>query len=102
MKEFDIDGIASLAHLEIQPDERERLVRDMERMIALADRMKSERREQKHEITHVSADLREDDILPPIDRDILLSQAPESENGYISVTRVLKEEIERKEIGETV
>ena len=91
MKDFDIEKISALSRLEIKESEKETLVPEMNSMIEFANKVKTSARYTTAPQSRKSAELRSDTVAPSIDRKVLLAQAPQSKNGYISVTRTVKE-----------
>lgn len=91
MNDFDIDKISALSRLEIRDTEKETLIREMNAMIVFADRIKASAEYNAVEKTYIGSELRADIAAPSLDRDILLEQAPQTKNGYISVARTVKE-----------
>lgn len=89
---IDIGRIARLAKLEVRPQEREPLTRQLQEMVAFADALGSldtegiEPAEQALPIKNV---FREDTVAPPMARGKLLAAAPETLNGYLLVPQVL-------------
>lgn len=90
MNKFDIDKISALSRLDIRAEERAQLIRDMEAVVVFSDKVRSSEQYTVNQKTYVSTELRGDEISPSIDREILLSRSPKSENGYISVARTVK------------
>ena len=88
----DVERIATLARLELTADETARFAQQLTAILAYADQV------QQVDTSHVapppaSADvrMRDDEPVPSLDRDIVLSQAPAAERaaGLFKVPRVL-------------
>lgn len=86
--------IANLARLELSEDELERLGRDLARISAYVDQL-SEVRASAEDIPPVlplvpdAEALRDDVIQPSLPRDAALSGAPETEDGFFRVPKVI-------------
>jgi aspartyl-tRNA(Asn)/glutamyl-tRNA(Gln) amidotransferase subunit C len=89
----DVDRIAALARLELTDEERARFATQLSAILAYADQV------QQVDTSGVaaagaSADgsrMRDDDLVPSLDRDLVLSQAPAADHaaGLFKVPRVL-------------
>jgi aspartyl-tRNA(Asn)/glutamyl-tRNA(Gln) amidotransferase subunit C len=89
----DVDRIAALARLELTDDERARFATQLSAILAYADEV------QQVDTSGVAAPsasaggsrMRDDVPLPPLDRDLVLSQAPAADRaaGLFKVPRVL-------------
>jgi aspartyl-tRNA(Asn)/glutamyl-tRNA(Gln) amidotransferase subunit C len=89
----DVERIATLARLELTPDEVSLFATQLTAILAYADQV------QQVDTSHVSvapasaavARLREDTPAPSLDRDVVLSQAPAADRkaGFFKVPRVL-------------
>ena len=88
--EKTVDSVARLARLSLGPDERTRLARELESILAWAESL------QRLDTTGVppmagsaSAELREDAPRDGLDREQALGQAPDHADGLFRVPRVL-------------
>jgi aspartyl-tRNA(Asn)/glutamyl-tRNA(Gln) amidotransferase subunit C len=89
----DVDRIAALARLELTDDERTRLAVQLSAILAYADQV------QRADTTAVTAlaatsgatRVREDELGPCLDRDLVLEQAPAADRaaGLFKVPRVI-------------
>jgi len=88
----DVDRIAALARLELTDEERARFATQLSAILAYADQV------QQAETSASAADaapgdsrMRADTLLPSLDRDIVLEQAPAADHGagLFKVPRVL-------------
>jgi aspartyl-tRNA(Asn)/glutamyl-tRNA(Gln) amidotransferase subunit C len=88
----DVDRIAALARLELTDDERARLATQLSAILAYADQV------QQADTTGVIAEAappvarsREDQLMPSLDRDVVLAQAPAADRaaGLFKVPRVI-------------
>ena len=89
----DVDRIAALARLELTDEERARFATQLSAILAYADQV------QQAETSALEADaaapgdsrMRADTLLPSLDRDAVLAQAPAADRtaGLFKVPRVL-------------
>lgn len=85
---------AKLARLELSEEELERLGRDLARISAYVDQL-SEVRESAADIAPVlplipnAEALREDIVQPSLSREAALSSAPDADDGYFKVPKVI-------------
>ena len=91
MKDFDIEKVSALSRLEIKESEKQILIEEMNSMVAFADKVKTSAQYISASKTHTETELRSDTVASSLDRETLLSQAPQSKNGYIAVARTVKE-----------
>lgn len=87
----EVRRIARLAHLEFQPEEQERFTRQLS---AILDHVRSLDRLDTREVEPTAhagtgAALRDDAVLPPLDPEAALANAPEAERGLFKVPRVI-------------
>ena len=88
---MDLDNIAMLARLNIPPEERGRLERDMQDIINMAGRL--EEIETDREMVNISGlvnVMRPDEPGSAWERDSLLENAPTKTEQYILVPRVIE------------
>lgn len=96
---IDIARIARLAKLEVRPEEREELTRQLQEMVAFAGALGSldtegvEPAEQAIPLKNV---FREDTVVPPAAREKLLAAAPQVLKGYLLVPQVIHGAAEEK------
>jgi aspartyl-tRNA(Asn)/glutamyl-tRNA(Gln) amidotransferase subunit C len=88
----DVERIATLARLELTPEETSRFAEQLTAILAYADQV------QQVDTSSVaalppSADsrMRDDELVPSLDRDVILSQAPAADRaaGLFKVPRVI-------------
>lgn len=87
----EVRRIARLAHLAFDPDEQERFTRQLS---AILDHVRSLERLDTKDVEPTShagagAALRDDQVVPPLDEETALENAPEAERGLFKVPRVL-------------
>ncbi len=92
--ETDLQMVAGLSRLNIRDDEKSTALKDLNAIISHV--------EQLQEIDTTSIEpttyarpmqnvFREDEVKPSLDRESALSNAPEQDDGYFKVPRVLEE-----------
>lgn len=91
MKDFDIEKVSALSKLEIRDSEKDTLIQEMSSMVAFINKVKMSTPYSPASKSYAKAELRADTVSRSLDRETLLSQAPQSKNGYISVARTVKE-----------
>jgi aspartyl-tRNA(Asn)/glutamyl-tRNA(Gln) amidotransferase subunit C len=93
--EIDIAHVARLARLDLSEEELESYKEQLGAILDHAARVQSLEGEPHVESAHplgfVNA-FREDEVRPSLDRDEILAQAPESEDGYFVVPPALDAE----------
>lgn len=94
--------LVELAALKLTPEEAQYLRQELNNQlvsieilegIPIADDVKAASHGVPYPPEH-SPDMREDEIIPDPDREAILNQAPELENGYIVVPDISQEELE--------
>jgi len=85
----EILKIARLAKLSVEPEELDGLTKDMNSIIEFADAVNSVAAEDSgfDNINNLSNVFREDEVVPSFDRDEILKNAPNQEDGYFLVRR---------------
>lgn len=92
MKDLDLQALERLAALHLDPDERERLQRDLQRILEHVDRMASvdvDGVEPLEGGPGASGALREDTPSPSLPVDEALGNAPGTRAGHFTVPSVL-------------
>jgi aspartyl-tRNA(Asn)/glutamyl-tRNA(Gln) amidotransferase subunit C len=91
---FDITRIAQLARLALSEEELDLYGEQLEQILEHAARVQALPTEgvepTSHPLTMVNA-FRPDEVTACLDREEVLSQAPEAEDGYFRVPRILDE-----------
>ncbi len=92
--EFDIARVAQLARIALTEDELERYGAQLEQILEHAARVQALPTEgvepTSHPLTMVNA-FRPDQVVACLDRDDVLAEAPDAEDGYFRVPRILDE-----------
>ena len=91
--QIDIDQVARLARLELTPDEKERLRRQLALILEHAAKVGEVAAEDDPPTAYAvprANVYREDEPEPSITQDAALSNAPESEDGRFKVVRVVE------------
>lgn len=88
-----VEHVANLARLNLTEEEKEQMTKDMEAIIGFADQINSldiaDIKPTDHVIP-INNVFRDDVIAPSMDREKLLSNAPEQENGCFNVPKVVE------------
>lgn len=88
-----VEHVAHLARLNLTEDEKEQMTKDMEAIIAFADQINALDIKDVAPTAHVipiNNVFREDEVVPSMDRELLLSNAPSQANGCFSVPKVVE------------
>jgi aspartyl-tRNA(Asn)/glutamyl-tRNA(Gln) amidotransferase subunit C len=88
----DVDYLASLAKLELDPDEKIRFEKDLQKIIQYIDQLRELDTAKVSLTSHVVSPgsiLREDDIRPSLSQDSALANAQKKKDGFFRVPRVL-------------
>lgn len=89
IKSEDLDRIATLAKLEIKDSEKTEYIEEIENLlghiekIMIADEENNEVSQQFKDFS----ELREDEVKPSTDRDKLLSNADDTQDGFVKLKR---------------
>ena len=90
----DIQTVASLSRLKIRPDESERVLAQLNEILAYVDNLNKIDTASVEPTTYalpMQNVFRADSVKPSLDRELALSNAPLKEDGYFKVPRVLEE-----------
>jgi aspartyl-tRNA(Asn)/glutamyl-tRNA(Gln) amidotransferase subunit C len=93
--DIDIAHVARLARLDLSAEELERYKEQLGVILDHAARVQSLEGEPQHESAHplgLVNTFREDERRPSLDREEVLSQAPEAEDGYFVVPPAMETE----------
>lgn len=93
MPAIDLDRIAELARIELTADSAAAFRADLERVLALVDRLQAVDTTGVAPMSHpldLPQRLREDAVTEPDQRDALLALAPAAENGLYLVPKVIE------------
>jgi aspartyl-tRNA(Asn)/glutamyl-tRNA(Gln) amidotransferase subunit C len=88
----EVERIAKLARIGLSPDEISRMSEELGQIIQFVEQLQSVDVEETlptDQVTGLVDVWRADEVRPSMNRDILLSNAPACESGYIKVKRVL-------------
>ena len=92
--DFDIARIAQLARISLSDDELAGYSAQLEQILEHAARVQALPTEgvepTSHPLTMVNA-FRPDEVIDCLERDDVLSEAPDAEDGYFRVPRILEE-----------
>jgi len=93
LKNEDVRGIAQLARLQISDSAVEQLTTDLSRILALAEQMKAVDTTNVTPMAHpldATQRLRDDEVTETNQRDKFQSIAPDVENGFYRVPKVIE------------
>ncbi len=88
-----VEHVAHLARLSLTEEEKENMTKDMEMILEFADQINQYEVEDVNATAHVipiNNVFREDIVAKSMDRELLLSNAPSTKNGCISVPKVVE------------
>ncbi len=87
-----LDKIARLARLEIPPEEREDLKKDFQKMLNFVDKLQEVDTQNVEPLVHMTDSanrLREDIPQGNLDREAILRNAPDADEPYFRVPKIL-------------
>lgn len=93
MPAIDLDRLAELARIELTAEHAAAFHADLERVLALVDRLQAVDTSGVEPMSHpldLPQRLREDAVTEPDQRDVLLALAPAAENGLYLVPKVIE------------
>ncbi len=93
--EADVEYVAQLAQLELAPDARARLVRELGEVLGYMDKLGELDTTNVEPMMHVlelNNVFREDEVRPSLDRELALKNAPKTDDVYFLVPRILEAE----------
>ena len=88
-----VEKVAHLARLKFDDPEKETIKKDLQRMIEFADKLNELNLENIEPLLHMSEEtnvLREDEIKGSISREEALKNAPEHDEKFFKVPKVIK------------
>lgn len=89
IKSEDLDRIAALAKLEIKDSEKAEYIEEIENLLGHIEKIMIAD-EENNEVSYQFKDfseLREDEVKPSADRDQLLSNADDTQDGFVKLKR---------------
>ena len=92
---FEIEKIAELARLSLKPEERAKLKKDLESILAYVEQLKAVPTEQVEPTSHVlnlENVFRPDEVHPSDIRDEVLKHAPHREGNFFKVPKIIDQE----------
>ncbi len=93
--DIDIARVAHLARIALSDEELELYGRQLGVILEHAERVQALPTEGIEPTSHplpMTNAFRDDEVTPSLDRDVVLSQAPDTEGPYFRVPRILEEE----------
>ena len=91
----DVDHVARLARLDLTEEERDRLTTQLAKILDHAARVTSLATDGVEPTTHairLTNVMRDDVQQPPLTQEAALANAPDQQDGYFKVPRILEEE----------
>ena len=88
-----IEHVADLARLNLTPQEKEKLTRDMENIVSYVDKLNeldTSNVKPKEHVIPISNVLRKDSVGKSYDRERILANAPSSEDGCFKVPNAVE------------
>ncbi|MBI2167238.1 MAG: Asp-tRNA(Asn)/Glu-tRNA(Gln) amidotransferase subunit GatC [Candidatus Omnitrophica bacterium] len=92
---FEIEQIAELARLSLKPEEKAKLKKDLESILAYVDELKkvdTEKVEPTSHVLNLENIFRKDEVRPSSVRDETLKHAPSREGNFFKVPKVIDQE----------
>lgn len=92
---FEIEQIAELARLSLKPEEKAKLQKDLESILAYVEQLKAVPTDHVEPTSHVlnlENIFREDKIHPCDIRDEILRHAPQREGNFFKVPKIIDQE----------
>ena len=91
--EKDLEMCANLSRLNIREDEKSTSLKDLDAILTYVDKLQEIDTSKVEPTTYarpMQNVFREDVVKPSLDRELALSNAPEQDDGYFRVPRVLE------------
>ena len=92
---FEIEKIAELARLSLRPEEKAKLKKDLESILAYVEQLKSVPTDQVEPTSHVlnlENVFRPDEVRPSDIRSEVLKHAPHREGNFFKVPKIIDQE----------
>jgi aspartyl-tRNA(Asn)/glutamyl-tRNA(Gln) amidotransferase subunit C len=93
----DVERVAELAHLELAPEETPRMLHDLNAIldyVAELNELDTSGVEPLSQVTELlnagAGKLRSDVVLPSLDRAVVMAQAPETDQAFFKVPKVIE------------
>ncbi len=93
LTERDVEHVANLARLNLTPEEKQKMTRELAEIIGFADKLNQLDTQGVEPTAHVlpiSNVFREDAVRPSYDREDILSNAAAVEDGCVKVPKVVE------------
>ena len=94
-KKFDIEKIAALARLSLEPEEKARLSQDLEKILGYVDelaRLDLQNAQPTSHVLPIENVFRPDEAKPSRVREKVLEHAPKREGNFFKVPKVIERE----------
>lgn len=96
--EQEVVHLANLARLKLEPGEVTQLTRELEAVLAYAESLQDVAKNCSlpQEIADCSMNVMRDDVIVRYDAELIMAQAPEREEDYFVVPRIIKRDSEKE------
>lgn len=86
----DVENLAELARINLKEDEKQSILKDFENILAYVDMIKNIELDSVEEKPNMHNIWREDDMeVKDFDRELITSQFPDFQNGFLKVKKIL-------------
>lgn len=82
--------IAAISHIKLYEEEIEPLIKQLERVLSYAERVNDLAATNVEEVSNKAVNMWREDVCVPTNPEPLLAQAPETEEHYFVVPRILE------------
>ena len=92
-RRIDIDQVAELSRLSLKPEERAKLAKDLEKILAYVDQLQELKTDSIEPTSHplaIENVFREDEVIPCDIREAVLKCAPKREENYFKVPKIIE------------
>lgn len=93
MGKFDIDYLSKLAKIELKKEEKERLAKELKKILKFVEKLNELDISKERPLSHV-IDLknifRQDKVLPSLSQKKVIKLAPRKGGGFVKVPKILK------------
>ena len=89
-----IAHLEELARIELTPDERKLLSEQLDRIVEYCEQLQALNTDDiaptSAVVHHSRTELRSDEVVPGLDRDVILGSAPDAKDGYFRVPKIIE------------
>jgi aspartyl-tRNA(Asn)/glutamyl-tRNA(Gln) amidotransferase subunit C len=90
----DVEHVARLARLELAPEDKERMRRELDNILAYIDKLSALDVSNVEPTAHavpLTNVMRDDELIPSLPRDEMLANAPDRTGDFFRVPRIIEE-----------